>query len=116
MRSLGFGRVEVVLVIAIIGLLAVVGFPQLISPHSRSVDAQLKADLRNAAAAVDSYYAKRGTYPASIEDLEEFGFQPSDGVKMTITVVGPGSYTITAASPEGTRPNFTLNSSTGWIN
>ena len=96
-RSDGFTLIEILIIIAIIGLLAVIAIPQFITYRSRSIDAQLKSDLRNAAVAVENYFTKRSLYPASIAEIQALGFQPTDGVSLTLTPVTPNSYTITAA-------------------
>src|SRR5918999_937192 len=109
-RKSGFTLVEILIVLAIIGLLAVIAIPQFISYRSQAVDAQLQSDLRNAAVAVESYFTKNTVYPSSIAQIEGFGFQPSAGVTLTLTVVTPSTYTITAAKPGGTQPSYTFNS------
>jgi len=115
-RPAGFTLIEVLIVIAIIGILAVIAIPQFISYRSKSIDAQMKSDLRNAAVAVESYYAKRSVYPSSIDEIEGFGFQPTDGVTLTLNIVSPTSYTITAAKPGGTQATFTFSSASGSTN
>jgi type IV pilus assembly protein PilA len=115
-RNEGFTLVEILIIIVIIGLLAVIAIPQFISYRSRAIDAQLKSDLRNAAVAVESYFAKWSSYPASVAQIHGYGFQPTDGVTLTITVVTPNSYSITATKQGGTQPSFTFTSSTGSIN
>ena len=54
-RNEAFTLVEILIIIAIIGLLAVIAIPQFVVYRSRAIDAQLKSDLRNAAVAVESY-------------------------------------------------------------
>jgi len=112
-RSAGFTLVEILIVIAIIAILAVIAIPQFISYRSRSVDAQMKSDLRNAAVAVESYFTKHSVYPSSFDEVEGFGFHPTEGVTLTLNIVSPGSYTITAAKPGGTQASFTFSSKTG---
>jgi prepilin-type N-terminal cleavage/methylation domain-containing protein len=114
-RNEGFTLVEILIIIAIIGLLAVIAIPQFIGYRSRAIDAQLKSDLRNAAVAVESYFTKNSVYPASVTEIESYGFHPTDGVTLTITVMTPNSYSITAAKPGGTQPSFTFTSSNGSI-
>jgi type IV pilus assembly protein PilA len=115
-RTHGFTLVEILLIIAILGILAVIAIPQFIGYRSRAVDAQLKSDLRNAAVAVESYFTKQSVYPASIEELYALDFQPTDGVTLTLNILTPTSYTITAAKPGGSQPSFTFTSSNGVIN
>lgn len=112
----GFSLIEVLLVIAIIALLAVIGIPQFISYRSRAIDSQLKSDLRNAAVAVEAYFTKRSVYPSSIDEIQGFGFQGTDGVTLSLVIVTPNTYTITAAKPGGSQASFTFTSSTGLIN
>ena len=114
-RNDGFTLVEILIVVVIIGLLAVIAIPQFITYRSQAVDAQLKSDLRNAAVAVEAYFTKRSVYPASIAEIQSYGFQPSDGVTLTLAIVTQNSYTITAAKPGGTQPSFTFTSSNGTI-
>lgn len=115
-RSAGFTLVELLIIVAIIAVLAVIAIPQFISYRSRSIDAQMKSDLRNAAVAVESYFAKRNVYPSSFAEVEGFGFSPTQGVTLTLNLVSPGSYTITAAKPGGSQASFTFTSTTGVIN
>ena len=114
-KASGFTLVEIFLVIAIIAVLAVIAIPQFISYRNQAVDSQLKSDLRNAAVAVESYFTKRSVYPSSIDDIQEFGFQPSSGVVLTLVLVTQNSYTITAAKAGGTQPSFTFSSANGTI-
>ena len=115
-RNEAFTLVEVLIIISIIGLLAVIAIPQFIGYRSRAIDAQLKSDLRNAAVAVESYFTKKSVYPASLAEIQAYGFHPTDGITVTLTVGPPNSYSITAAKPGGTQPSFTFTSSTGSIN
>jgi type IV pilus assembly protein PilA len=114
LRDRGYSLIELLMVIAIISLLAAIAIPQFINYRSRSIDAQLKSDLRNAAIAVEGYFAKRSVYPSNIEEVRSFGFHPTDGVIVTLATAA-NSYTLTATKEGATQTSFTFSSITGSI-
>lgn len=112
----GFSLIELLVVVAIIGLLTAIAIPQFLSYRAHAVDSQMKSDLKNAALAMDSYFAENKVYPTSVAAIVSVGFNQTNGVALTIAVPTPSSFTITAAKPSGTQPSFTFNSVTGTIN
>ena len=112
----GFSLIELLVVIAIIAILAAVAVPQFFAYKAKSVDAAMHSDLKNAALAAESYYALNHCYPSSIAVLTASGYVSSPGIGVTITILTPTSYTVTALASGGTQPSFTLNSVTGVIN
>ena len=62
----GFTLVEVLLVVAILGILAAIAIPQLAAHRKRGYEATLKSDLRNAAAAEEAYFAINQAYKSGI--------------------------------------------------
>jgi len=114
-RDHGFSLLEVLVVMAVIGLLAAIAIPQFMSYRSEAIDAQLKSDLRNAAVAIESYYAKKNVLPASIAETAGYGFQSTAGVTLSLLLVSPTAYQLTASKSGGSQPSFTYDSTTGVI-
>jgi type IV pilus assembly protein PilA len=112
----GFSLLELLVVLAIIGVLAAIAIPQFLSYRARGVDSQMKSDLKNAALAMDSYFAENKVYPACVAAIVGVGFNQTEGVALTIAVPTTSSFTITASKPSGTQPSFTFSSVTGNIN
>jgi prepilin-type N-terminal cleavage/methylation domain-containing protein len=114
-RAQGFTLVEILVVIAVIGLLAAIAIPQFMTYRREAVDAEMKSDLRNASVAIEAYYTKQSALPASLSEIAGYGFHPSDGVTVSLVVVSSMAYTVNAAKPGGTQPSFTYDSTTGSI-
>ncbi len=111
----GFSLIELLVVVAIIGLLAAIAIPQFLSYRAHAVDSQMRSDLKNAALAMDSYFAENKVYPTSVAAIVSAGFNQTDGVALTIAVPTPSSFRISATKPSGTQPTFTFDSVTGNI-
>jgi type IV pilus assembly protein PilA len=107
---------EILVVIAILGILSAIAIQQYSAYRSHSIDAQMKSELKNAALAMESYFSEFRVYPDSLGQITSVGFRQTEGVSLTITVVSPSAYTLTASKPSGTQPSFTYSSTTGQIN
>jgi prepilin-type N-terminal cleavage/methylation domain-containing protein len=99
----GFTLLELIVVIAVIGILATIAIPQFVEYRLRSLNEVARADLRNAAIAQEAYYLDMNTYTARISDLTSRGYTPKDGVTTTIIVHNNSGYTMTTVHTSGTK-------------
>ncbi len=60
----GFTLIELLVVIIIIGILAAIAIPVFLNQRAKGWDAAVKADLRNAATAQETYLTETGVYSA----------------------------------------------------
>ena len=65
----GFTLIELLIVIVIVGILAVLIIPSLLSGPARARDSERKADLRKIKASLESYYNDNNAYPADLNVL-----------------------------------------------
>jgi general secretion pathway protein G len=70
----GFTLVELIVVIALIGILATLVIPNLRSTPRRAKEAVLKQDLHTFRDVIDQFFADRGHYPEDLRDLVEKGY------------------------------------------
>ena len=103
----GFTLIELMIVIAIIGILAAIAIPQFNAYRARSYNAGALSDLRNIETAVEAYYVDFQHYPAVTAPTDgnsvitsNYGYQPTNGVEggdIEIDAAGT-SYTINPIS------------------
>lgn len=68
-REKGFTLIELMIVVAIIGILAAIAVPQYSAYRTRSYDAAAIEDLRNAETAQEIYFVEHRTYCANTAGL-----------------------------------------------
>ena len=114
-KTKGFTLIELMIVIAIIGILAAIAIPQFAKYRIRGFNASAEADLRNAMTAEEAYYADNQGYTGDLDELTAYGATISQNVTITPTSVGTGvDYTLSAYHSKGDT-TYSVQGSVGII-
>ena len=70
----GFTLMELIIVVAIIGILATIAVPALRNAPQRAREAVLKEDLFTMRSCIDQYLGDKGHYPSSLQELVDEGY------------------------------------------
>jgi prepilin-type N-terminal cleavage/methylation domain-containing protein len=115
-NSGGFTLLELIVVVAVQGILVAIAVQQFQLHRARAIDASMRSDLKNAALAMESYFGEFLSYPSTETAIVLVGYRKTSGVTLTINVPTPSTFTLNASRPHGSQPSFTFDSSTGLIN
>lgn len=112
----GFTLIELMIVIAIIGILAAIAIPQFSAYRKRSYDSAAQSDLKNATTAQEAYYVDNSNYCATVATLtgSVYGLYLSDGVAFSITSASTHAYVMSSYHPSGDN-SFIINGPGGTV-
>ena len=73
-RQDGFTLIELIVVVAIIGILAAIAVPAMRTAPERARESALKEDLFTMRSCLDQFHADRGRYPTSLDEIVSLGY------------------------------------------
>ena len=89
-KDKGFTLIELMIVIAIIGILAAIAIPQFTAYRMRGYNATAKSDLKNAYTASQAFYSDSPQGVVTLGVLTAYGYTPSAGLANSGVAVDDG--------------------------
>jgi hypothetical protein len=71
--------------------------------YGAATDSELKSELRNAAVAEQSLYTENESYSDELSDLIDGGFEPSQGIEVTVAYADAMNYCLETSNPDGSN-------------
>jgi type II secretory pathway pseudopilin PulG len=120
--ELGFAGLEMLIVVAVLGVVLGVAVPSYLGLRGGTADADTKASLRAAMPAADAYFQDHKTF-AGLDSTDLLRIDPRVSVTVAVTAVSKRSYCLTESvngktwSVRGPNPKLVAHTSLtkGWF-
>ncbi len=111
----GFTLVELLVVVAIIGILASVALAQYATYKQHAVDGQMESSIQAGRHAIEAYFVDHDTYLTADETTlhDSYGFRYTPGVSFTIINKTNLTYQLEVCTAGGSYPALVFDSTVG---